>query len=383
MRHPYSTVTPADIQTRACAELALLLPWLPLGPRCTLDVTLRLLLMLATLRTSLSALCERFGLPYRQTHIRNSLASQLPDPAALAAAFGRRFRSLIPHVPRKGFHIAIDTHWSSYYGDPATRGIVRGQRKAGTTRFFVYATAVVVEAGRRYTLALAAPESNRPIEALTPLLDQIAAAGIPVRMLLLDKGFYATDVFRLLRDRGLPHIVAVPHRRPWFRRLFAGGRTTATHTLRPRHGRGRPRDGVDLRLVRVSIPVRGQAALEQVYAHHGLRPRGDLGTVCRRIYKSRFGIESSYRQLNQAKARTTSRDRAWRLLLIGLALLVRQLWVLLENAMAQRTGQRWPPETILERLRQQLADHLTRVLDDRNRLEIPRQYAEFLRGNAY
>lgn len=336
MRHPYSTVSPADIQTRACAELALLLPWRPLGPRCTRDATLRLLLMLATLRTSLHALCERFQLPYRQTHIRNALAAQLPDPATLAAAFGRRFRSPIPHVPRRGFVVAIDTHGSSYYGDPATRGTVRGQRKAGTTRFFVYATAVVVEAGRRYTLALAAPESNRPIEV----------------------------------------------RRPWFRRLFAGGRTTATHTLRPRHGRGRPRDGVDLQLVRVAIPVRGRAALEQVYAHHGLRPRGDLGTVCRRMYKSRFGIESRYRQLNQAKARTTSRDRAWRLLLIGLALLVRQLWVLLEGARAERTGQRWPPETILERLRQQLADHLTRDLHDHDQLEIPTQYAEFLKENA-
>ena len=173
-RHRYSTVTPADIQTRACGELALLLPWLPLGPRCTRDVTLRLLVMLATLRTSLSALCERFALPNRQTHIRHALAAQLPDPA-------------------------------------------------------------------------------RPPQ--------------------------------------------------------------------------------------------------------GLRHR-------------------------QANARTTSRDRAWRLMLIGLALLVRQLGVILDNAMARRTGQRWPPETMLERLRQRLADHLTRDLHDHDQLVIPKQYAQFLKGNA-
>ena len=68
-------------------------PW-PLGPRCTRDVTLRLLPMLATLRTSLYALCERFQLPYRQTRIRNALAPQLPEPGALAAAFGRHLALL-------------------------------------------------------------------------------------------------------------------------------------------------------------------------------------------------------------------------------------------------------------------------------------------------
>ena len=165
MRHHQSTVTPADIQCRVMSELSRLLPWVPIGPRCAVDLTLR---------------------------IRHSLASQLPDLVTLADAFSQRFRALIPHTPRKGFVIAIDTHWCCYYGNRSTRGIVHGQRKAGTRRFFVYATAVIVEKGRRYTLALTAAESNRPLEALRPLLDQIAATGIGVRMLLLDKGFYAT-----------------------------------------------------------------------------------------------------------------------------------------------------------------------------------------------
>ena len=380
MRHHHSTVTPGDIQSRAMGELSCLLPWVPLGPRCSVDFTLRILWMLATLRTSLFALCERFGLPYRQTRIRHSLASQLPDPATLAAAFSHRFRALIPRAPRKGFVIAIDTHWCCYYGARSTRGIVHGQRKAGTRRFFVYATAVIVEKGRRYTLALTAPESNRPLEALRPLLDQIAATGIGVRMLLLDKGFYATEVFQLLQARRLPHIVAVPHRRPHFRRLFHT-RDAITYTLRTRHRGGEPRQAVNLHLVRVTIPNRDGSVTEQVYAHHGLRPRGDLGAVCRRLYKSRFGIETSYRQLNQAKARTTSRDRRWRLLLVGLSLLFRQLWVFLENAVQERTGERWSPTTTLERLRAQLASVLTAELRDRCTLEIHDQDARFLKKN--
>jgi len=199
MRQHHSTVTPADIQSRAMGELARLLPWVPLGPRCSVDFTLRILWMLATLRTSLFALCERFGLPYRQTRIRHSLASQLPDPATLAAAFSHRFRALIPRAPRKGFVIAIDTHWCCYYGARSTRGIVHGQRKAGTRRFFVYATAVIVEKGRRYTLALTAPESNRPLEALRPLLDKSPPRGLACECSCSTRGFTLPRSFNSCR----------------------------------------------------------------------------------------------------------------------------------------------------------------------------------------
>src|SRR5262249_41988129 len=50
--------------------------------------------------------------------------------------------------------------------------------------------------------------------------------------------------------------------------------------------------------------------------------------VVAREYARRFGIESSYRQLNEGRARTSSRSALLRLLLLGLALLLRNLWVL-------------------------------------------------------
>ena len=47
----------------------------------------------------------------------------------------------------------------------------------------------------------------------------------------------------------------------------------------------------------------------------------------KRNYRLRFGIETSYRQMNQGKGKTTSTDPVWRLMLVGVALLLRQLWV--------------------------------------------------------
>jgi len=46
----------------------------------------------------------------------------------------------------------------------------------------------------------------------------------------------------------------------------------------------------------------------------------------REAYRKRFGIETSYRQLNQSRARTTSRDPLYRFLLVGLSLFLRNVW---------------------------------------------------------
>ena len=44
-------------------------------------------------------------------------------------------------------------------------------------------------------------------------------------------------------------------------------------------------------------------------------------------YWRRFGVESSYRQLGECLARTSSRDGVYRLLLVGVSLWVRSVWV--------------------------------------------------------
>ncbi len=54
-------------------------------------------------------------------------------------------------------------------------------------------------------------------------------------------------------------------------------------------------------------------------------------TQVRDAYRGRFGIEASHRQLNQSRARTSSRDPLYRFLLVGLALFLRNLWQWLVN----------------------------------------------------
>ena len=47
----------------------------------------------------------------------------------------------------------------------------------------------------------------------------------------------------------------------------------------------------------------------------------------RQTYRLRFGIESSYRQMNQARIYTCTRNPLLRLFFVGVALVLRNLWV--------------------------------------------------------
>ena len=78
--------------------------------------------------------------------------------------------------------------------------------------------------------------------------------------------------------------------------------------------------------------VRGREAswVDQMYQ----RRRVDW---LKETYRKRFGIETSYRQLNQGRGWTTSRCPKRRLLLVGLALVLRNVWALLHlEVLAQR-----------------------------------------------
>ncbi len=62
-----------------------------------------------------------------------------------------------------------------------------------------------------------------------------------------------------------------------------------------------------------------------LYATWGVKHR-PLSWI-RQTYRSRVGIESSYRQVHQAKIKTSSRNPVLRLLFVSVAFVLRNVWV--------------------------------------------------------
>jgi putative transposase len=78
--------------------------------------------------------------------------------------------------------------------------------------------------------------------------------------------------------------------------------------------------------VRYRAGRRGQQGKERlVYAYWGWQPTQPRQVS--ELYRERFGIETSYRQMNQGRARTCTRSPAVRLFLVAVALLLRNVWV--------------------------------------------------------
>ena len=91
-----------------------------------------------------------------------------------------------------------------------------------------------------------------------------------------------------------------------------------------------PQEGpVDFDLAVVCHNTRGQRGRHQrealLYATWGVTHRS-LRWI-RATYRGRFGIASSYRQAHQARIRTSSRNPVLRLVFVGVALILRNIWV--------------------------------------------------------
>jgi putative transposase len=306
---------------------------LPTGRRKCLPVTVwQVLVWAAAFARSLAAACQVIpGAPTGQA-VWDALRAALPKRRrTLEKRLLSALHAPLPRLPRPA-RVAIDYHHTPYYGAP-TRDTTRGKRAAGTHTFHTYATACVVGGPDRYTVGLTAVGHKEPMTAvLTRLLDQVAAARVPVRVVLLDKAFFSIPVMRLLQARRLPFVIPAVIRG---RKPRPGVPAVGLRAIRRRRaGRYAYTHEDRGQAVRVCVAV-----AHKTYRHHrtGRRHTRKLlyvtwrvvgGPVAiRDLYRKRFGIESSYRQLGEARPRTSSRDGVVRLLWVALGLLVRNAWV--------------------------------------------------------
>jgi hypothetical protein len=365
MRRSYSTITPVVVRQTAREALQQALPWKPFGRLVTVNRLLSLLLLVAALRSSLSAVVRRFRFGFSHETARQALAANLPGQDELTHGLvdalyffgGSRWR-------KRRWDVAIDLHYCPFYGDRRTPGIVGGQKKQGSKYHYAYATAVLIHRRHRYTVGLLALERKyKPHEVVAALLAQMDRHGLRLRGVVLDSGFDSGETLLLLQGRGLSYTVPLRKKGKGSNRrnaCFALPLGTIT--------------AVDWVTEEARKPVQTQAVVlrrpgeegVKVYAFGGwgaqeearVRQRAQLA---KRAYRRRFGIETSYRQQNQGKARTTKKDVAYRLLLIGLALLMRQVWVYLSGQLARTLGLRptaWVRDLPLQRVLEWLADIL-------------------------
>jgi hypothetical protein len=335
------------------------------GYRCQTGDLWRLLLAAAARRSTIEAACaDLSGAPDANT-VRGYLTEQLPPAGIpdLEQQWNSLLRSLIPdwlrHRPQE---VALDFHDEPYYGretpDAADNWVCRGEARAGTTRFYRCATAYLMLHDVRLTLAVVfvKPKMDK-VAILKRLLGALRAAEISITCLYADKGFCCIEVLRYLKRRALPAIVAMPIRgKQGGSRALCRGQTSywTTYTLQSAE-----QGSLSVPVAVVRTYQRRRSGRRQVcwLLYVCLRCGGSLMRV-RRRYRRRFGIESGYRLMEQVRARTTSPNPAVRFLLMGVALLIVNMWIRLHWLFLRLPG-RGPRRVARWRFR---LDRMTRFL---------------------
>jgi Transposase DDE domain len=344
MRQGQFTISAKSVCHCAVQWLVRALQWPVEQARVTPEVVVQLLVRAAAQMRSLSAIVkEATAVPSLET-IRQTLAAWLPgDPCELLPATTRALHGRLPRSLRGRLRtMAIDLHLRPYYGSKNTCGIYRGQPKASTKTFFAYATVMVLRRGQTFTVGLTHVVNGEEQTAIIErLLAQVQAAGLQIRRLLLDRGFYAATTIQWLQERSIAFVMPMIRRGKSGKskaqctgtaQFFGRGRRgwdQYTWTARPRRG-GRKQPGVTV-TVDVAMVSRTQYCAKKnqsggplVFACHGVAAAPQQVA---QWYRKRFRIETSYRQLGQGLAATCSKNPVYRLLLAAIALVLRNLWV--------------------------------------------------------
>jgi len=328
------------------------------GWLCTATVVWNIVLRAAARSISIYAACRDLAEGPCDQSIRDALADGLPK--TLSVLERRINKSLLCDIHRRlmraSWEVAIDWHLTPYYGEPhrSRNELYYGPPRQGTKKFHAYASACIVTRGYRYAVALTYVRRHEStVTVLRRLLAIIREIKLKIKRVLLDRAFFNVPVVTFLKEENLPFLMPVMFRgrkpkKPatkglhWLKRQAAGW---YQHTMKS----GKQQTTVSVCVGYRRHRNRKDKQVRQKLLFAAWRVRG-TPVETRERYRRRFGIETSFRQLRQARIYTCTRNPQLRLLFVAIALLLRNLWVWIhQTRLAEGSG---PSITMhLERLR--------------------------------
>jgi putative transposase len=309
------------------------------GYSCDTAMMWDILLKASAEQVSIEAVCADLEQVADSNTVREHLNEAL-RVADLRLQQGEMNRALAASIPvsmcRTGVEVAIDFHDEPFYGKtPDLKALTcRGQAKKGTTHFIRIASAYVIWRQVRLTLAVVyVLPDDEPLDLLEQLLRRLKTLGFTAKVLYLDKGFASTRILRYLTECQQPAIIACPIRgKDKGTRSLCIGRSSylTTYTFT---------DGTlaNLAVVATLVPDKSTKRRRKwvlfIVIHLDWSPHKVYDE-----YRRRFGIECSYRLLRRVRATTTSLNPALRFFLLGIGLVLVNIWVLLRWEFARALG---------------------------------------------
>jgi len=328
-------LTDDDTRQIALERLTTYFPLQVSGYECTTARVIDVLVKAAVSKQTIETVCKDLDDMVDGETIRGYLNEQVrvDDLHSLEQQVNQ---ALVAGLPRRlwkpKLEIAIDLHDEPFYGHSLELLALTcgGKAHKGTTRFFRVATAYLIFKDMRLTLGLlfVRPEDELA-EIVAALVRRLGILGLKVQRLYLDKGFCSNPVLRHLEKSGWSVILACPIRgkKGGTRSLCQGNksyRTQHTFTSKENGSFTAPLAVVRSYTSHKRSKRKKRRAIWLVYVVLNCE---FIPNTVRKLYRKRFGIETSYRCMGQVRAWTTSRNGALRFLLMSLGFILINLWV--------------------------------------------------------
>ena len=221
-------------------------------------------------------------------------------------------------LKKKGIHlnkaaIAFDWHDQPYYGSHHTEGVIGTKPRDGTSYAYSYLTVSVITPRKRLVLAVLPLKARNDLaKTVLSLLGLMMQHVKNLAYAAFDNGFQDSELLQALIESGVPFVIplrdTVKLRRRWRWKRYAKRFSYNTQGV----------------LVDVVEAVDSKGWQYFLATNLNGRPKRIL-----KLYKKRWGIETSYRMIGQFHPKTTSNSYVVRVFYYVLAVLLYNVWVLL------------------------------------------------------
>ncbi len=297
----------------------------------------QILVTAAVRQGTIEAACQDLRTAPDSNTVREYLAAQLTGDriGQLEKECNRALAACWPQwLWSRSLEIAADLHDACYYGDydssDPQQWVHKAQKRNGTNLFYRCATLFTIRNALRITLAVVfVHPSDELLGILERLLSYVRAAGLHIDCLYADKEFCSIAILRYLgSQKSLSAIIPVPLRGE---KDGTKARCQGRHSFFDSYTFHNDKDEVTVKLayVRAYKKHRHEPRKATWLVYALIRINDSLPHI-RQRYRYRFGIDTSYRLVEQVRARTTSTNPALRFFLMGLALILVNVWVRLK-----------------------------------------------------
>lgn len=252
------------------------------------------------------------------------------DEEKLLSAFlfilGLIVKAIRQKLNYRQYALAIDTHYEPFFGVPNGFWIYGYKPVRGCTGSFKYITISIVVGEERFTLMALPVHIGQNQAELVERLVKATQKFIKVGPVLLDRGFYSGEIVEALRLSGVKYLMFAPQtetNKGFLEEVEPFSHKYFNHVLPLIKNRSNVGEKVRLLVIRDFVDMTNWKVYDWIFATN-LSNMDTLSYV--KLYKKRWGIETTYRLFGDIKIKTTSKDYFVRFFLFLIRILLYNLW---------------------------------------------------------